>query len=118
MKRFILLIVFSMCVALTSGCQTIEKEKTIDVNATVTDKRYRSSYVTMTHMRIGKTTTLVPQPHPERYLVTISYENVSETFDDKDLYENVEVKDTIQMVLYKGYDRDDNLIEQKLQLPE
>mgnify|MGYP000516744321 FL=1 len=66
----------------------------------------------------GKTTTLIPQTHPARYLVTISYEDVSETFNDRNLYENVKEGDTIQMVLYKGYDKDDNLIKQTLQFPE
>ena len=114
---FILLAVIIMCVALT-GCQTIEKEEKIDVNATVTDIQYRSSYVTMMPIYNGKTTTLIPQTHPARYLVTISYEDVSETFNDRNLYENVKEGDTIQMVLYKGYDKDDNLIKQTLQFPE
>ena len=117
MKRFILLIVIIMCVVLTS-CQTIEKEEKIDVNATVTDMQYHGSYVTMISIFNGKTTTLIPQTHPARYLVTISYEDVSETFDDKNLYENVKEGDTIQMVLYKGYDKDNNLIKQTLQFPE
>lgn len=117
MKRFILLIVMIMCVSLT-GCQTIEKEEKIDVNATVTDMQYRSSYVVLIPLYNGKTTTYIPQTYPARYLVTISYEDVSETFDDINLYENVKEGDTIQMVLYKGYDKDDNLIKQTLQFPE
>lgn len=117
MKRFILLVVIIMCVALT-GCLAIEKEEKIDVNATVTDIQYRSSYVTMTPIFNGKTTTIIPQTHPACYLVTISYEDVSETFNDRNLYENVKEGDTIQMVLYKGYDKDDNLIKQTLQFPE
>lgn len=117
MKRFILLVVIIMCVALT-GCQIIEKEEKIDVNATVTDMQYRSSYVTMMPIYTGKTTTLIPQTHPARYLVTISYEDVSETFNNRNLYENVKEGDTIQMVLYKGYDKDGNLIKQTLQFPE
>lgn len=117
MKRFILLVVIIMCVALT-GCQTVEKEEKIDVNATVTDMQYRSSYVTMVPIKSGKIRTFVPQTHPARYLVTISYEDVSKTFNNRDLYENVKEGDTIQMVLYRGYDKDDNLIKQTLQFPE
>lgn len=117
MKRFILFVVIIMCIALT-GCQTIAREEKIDVNATVTDMQYRSSYVTMMPIYNGKTTTLIPQTHPARYLVTISYEDVSETFNNRNLYENVKKGDTIQMVLYKGYDKDDNLIKQTLQFSE
>lgn len=118
MKRFILFVVIiMMCVALT-GCQTIEKEEKIDVNATVTDMQYRSSYVTMMPIYNGQTTIILPQTYPARYLVTISYEDVSKTFNDINLYENVKEGDTIQMVLYNGYDKDGNLIKQTLQFPE
>ena len=117
MKRFILLVVIIMCVVLT-GCQAIEKEEKIDVNATVTDMQYRVPYVTMIPIYTGKTLLYFPQSHPARYLVTISYEDVSETFDNINLYNNVKKGDTIQMVLCKSYDKDDNLIKQTLQFPE
>ncbi len=117
MKRFILLVVIIMCVVLT-GCQTVEKEEKIDVIATVTDMQYRSSYQTTIPIYNGKTTTFISQTHPARYLVTISYEDVSETFNNRNLYENVKEGDTIQMVLYRGYDKDNNLIKQALQFPE
>lgn len=117
MKRFILLVIIIMCAALT-GCQKIEKEEKFDVNAMVTDIQYHSSYITTIPIYNGKTTTLIPQTHPAQYLVTISYEDVSETFNDKNLYENVKEGDTIQMVLYKYYDKHNNLIKQTLQFPE
>lgn len=117
MKRFILLVVIIMCVTLT-GCQTIKKEEKIDVNATVTDMQYRSPYIILRPIIYNGNPAVIPQTILARYLVTISYEDVSETFDDKKLYENVKEGDTIQMVLYKVYDKDDNLIEQTLQFPE
>ena len=117
MKRFILLIVIITCVALT-GCQTVESEERINVNATVTDMQYKGLYITMIPMSNGKSINYLPQTHPARYLVTITYKDVSETFDDKNLYESVKEGDTIQMILYRGYDKDDNLIKQTLQLPE
>lgn len=117
MKRFILFVVIIMCMSLT-GCQTIEKEEKISVNATVTDMQYQSSYITMIPISNGKTTTFIQQVHPASYLVTISYGDVSETFNDKNLYENVKKGDHIQMVLYKCYDKDNNLIKQTLQFSE
>jgi len=93
MKRFIFLVVIIMCVALT-GCQAIEKEEKIDVNATVTDIEYQSSDGTMMPIFNGETTILIPQTLPARYLVTISYEDVSKTFNDRNLYENVKEGDT------------------------
>jgi hypothetical protein len=117
MKRFVLLVAIIMCTILT-GCQLIEKEEKINVNAEVTDMQYERSYVTKRPMKMGETYTYVSQRHPARYLVTISYEDVSETFNDENLYESVKEGDTIQMILYKGYDKNDNLIKQTLQFPE
>lgn len=115
MKRFILLIVIIMCVVLT-GCQTVEKEERIDVIATVLDMEYQDK------MNVpvcnGETIYYIEVDQIPRYLVTISYKGVSKTFDDRNLYENVKEVDTIQMVLYKGYDKDDNLIRQTLLFPE
>lgn len=63
MKRFILLVVIIICVVLT-GCQAIEKEEKIDVNATVTDMRYRVPYVTKSPMYNSKTMSPFPKLHP------------------------------------------------------
>lgn len=117
MKRFILLVTIIMCIALIS-CPTIKREEKIEVNATVSDMQYQSSYEEMVPIYNGKTTTLMPQTYPECYLVTISYEDVSETFDSKDLYESVKNGDTLKMILYKGYDKKDNLIKQTLLFPK
>ena len=114
MKRFILLVVI-MCIL--TGCQRIAKEKT-EVNGTVVDMQYQSSYKTLMIMSNGKSTALIPQIHPAQYLITISYKNVSETFDDEKLYKSVKEGDTIQVILEKSYDTDGNLIEQTLCLPE
>lgn len=84
MKRFIFLVMVTiMCIL--AGCQKIATEKA-EVNGTVVDMQYRRSYTTQMLLSTGKSTTLIYVNHPEQYLVTISYENVSETFDDKSLY--------------------------------
>lgn len=82
--------------------------------------QYKASYTTLMPMynAATKTTMLIPQAHSAQYLVTITYEGISETFDDKTLYESVKEGDIIQMILCKGYDEDDNLIKQTLQFPE
>ena len=118
MKRFIL--IFSsiiLCVVLSS-CETIEKEEKLEVSATVIDKQYKNAYTTMMPVFNGKTTTLIPQRHPALYLVTISYDDVSETFEDRKLYENVKKGDDIKMILYKGYDKKNNLIIKTIQLTD
>ena len=98
-----------------SNDKTIEREDEEQVTAIVTHKKYESSYVTM----IAMNSCSVPQSHAARYLVTMSYEDVSITFNDKALYENVKEGDTMQMILYKAYDKDDNLVGRpELRFPE
>lgn len=111
MKRFTVLLAIIMCVALT-GCQSVIVREKIEVSATVTEMQYEDSWI------FFNPALKMPQIFPEEYLVTISYEDISETFDDKTLYESVEEGNTILMVLCKDYDEDGNLIKQTLQFPE
>lgn len=95
MKRFILVITIVMCIFMT-GCQSIAKEEEIEVTATVTEVRYRGSYTTFIPIFNGKTSTLIPQFHPERYLVTVAYDDLTETFNDEPLYDKVKEGDEVQ----------------------
>ena len=123
MKRFTVILAIIMCVALT-GCQSvivIEKNEVsassivsekVEVLATVTEMQYEDSWI------FFNPALKMPQVFPEKYLVTISYEDILETFEDKTLYEPVEEGNTIQMILCKDYDKDGNLIKQTLQFPK
>lgn len=113
------LIVLILCIATIATGQRIQREDEQEITATVTDRRYESSYVTM----ITINTCPVPQSYPERYLVTTSYEDVSgpvrTTFNDRKLYETVKKGDTVQMILYKAYDKEGNLVgEPELRFPK
>ena len=102
MKRF-LVVVIIMCVILT-GCesnpsreQITFREQIEEVSGIVTDKEEQPELVFIPGMNAflptGKT----------RYLVTITYEHLSQTFENQDLYETVEEGDTIQVVLHETY---------------
>lgn len=117
MKRVILLFLVLICVLLT-GCQKVEREERTVVTATVTNRNHAISYTTMMPIRNGKITTYIPQYHPATYHVTVSYEGVKQTFNNQELYESVEVGDTLQVILYHGYDRDNKLIKETLLMPE
>lgn len=129
MKRFTVLLAI-MCVVLT-GCQLVTVTEEIEVSATVTKTQYEvcatvtkmqyeASYTTLIPLYNAgtNTTTLLPITHPAQYLVTITYESVSEIFDDQTLYESVKEGDTIQMILCNDFDKENNLIRQTLLLPE
>lgn len=91
-----------------------------EVSTIIAEMQYESSYILQlpTYNSITKTTTIRQQPYPAKYLVTITYENISETFNDKTLFEKVKEGDIIQMILCKSYDKNGNLIKQTLQFPE
>lgn len=84
--------------------RTREKEETsvsIDeqsnvITGIVTKKEYKDSFLMV------MPTTLMPHRFPEKYLVTITYNNLSETFDDKELYYQVEEGDTVDVMLLYG----------------
>lgn len=115
-KRSIaLIIILSICLFLLAGCEKIVEEHTEEVTATVTDMHRHSSYTTMTYNPATKTS--IPQFHPARYHVTITYGDLSQEFSSKNLYDSVNVSDTITVILYEGWNEDGELVKRELQLP-
>lgn len=119
MNRFTVLLATIICIVLT-GCQAVVVREKIEVSATITKMQYEASYTTRRSMYNPATKTMMPrtQTHSAQYLVTISYEDISETFNDQTLYEAVKEGDIIQMILCKSYDEDGKLIKQTLQFSE
>ena len=95
----------------------VDKEETISVTATITDKEYKKTSTTMMHITTGKTTTLIPQIHPEKFFVTVEYKDLTETFDDEELYNSVECGDSIDITLYKTFNKKGELLDESLKLP-
>lgn len=89
--------------------------ETQEVEATVTDVDYKGAW--SQPVWTGKTMILIP--HPAQYKVTFTYENVTLTVDDKDLYDFYKdnVGATIKCDLIIEY-YDDGSIEQTLKLKE
>lgn len=112
MKRIILVLTIILCIFLT-GCEKVVEEETIKVTAIVVDKDYQYTFTTFYY--VGK--TMVPQVHPERFDVTLKYENIVQTFDDEALYNRVSEGDKIKIFLRNGYNENHELITQKLLLP-
>ena len=106
-----------VCVISFLKSNVVDKEETISVTATITDKEYKKTYTTMMHITTGKTTTLIPQIYPEKFLVTVEYQNLTETFDDEDLYNSVDCGDSIEIILYKTFNKKGKLLDESLKLP-
>ena len=111
MKRFIILITIIMCMLIV-GCKSVVVRENITVSATISKMQYEDSYTWY------NPALKMVQYFPEEYLVTISYGDISKTFDDQTLYQKVKEGDTIEIILCKEYDKNGNLLRQTLQLPE
>lgn len=119
MKRFTILLTIFICIFLT-GCKQVVIREQIEVTAKVTEKEYKPSSMVLVpiYNPALKTITNAPHFYPAKYLVTISYEHVSNTFNDEKLFENVNQGDTIQMLLCTDHDKKGNLVEEILQFPQ
>ena len=107
-KKGKLLIFIFLTVVILSGCTKYEIIGEVD--ATVVNKEYRRSYATMVPTTIfdGKTTTtvLIPQHYPARYIVVLTYEDMTITINNKELYQTVEKEDQVKVSHYMSKDKD------------
>lgn len=92
----------------------------IEVTAKVTNLEYKKaiSQLIPYHNPSTKTTIVRTQQTPAKYLVTITYEDISVTVNDKYLYNSVQEGDTIQMIYCRYYNKDHVLTMEKLKLPK
>ena len=118
MKRIILvLLILCFVLLFLPACGVAEVEES-NVVGVVTSKEYHPAYTTFMHIHTGKISHLQPQHHPAQYLVTIEYEDISTTFNNKELYATIDTKQKIDVLLWKGYNKKHELIKTKLLLPE
>lgn len=77
--------------------------------AVVSDKRYQAAYTTTTMMYVGK--TFIPQTHfyDEEYNVDLTYEQEPHTFNNKELYDSVNIGDQVNVLIHRGYNNHDEL---------
>ena len=121
-RKFIIAITAAVLVILfvfvIGGCSRVESEEEVKVTAKVVEKNYRGAYTTYIPIKVGKVTTMSPQHHPERYEITVEYEDITETFDSEEWYNLVEEGEEIEVILYLGYDKDGELLKKDLFLIE
>lgn len=112
MKRFILFLVLFVCMLLLLyKCSNVETRDS-EVFGTVTDMQYKDSYSSW------NAATKTPQYHPKEYLVTITYEGITQTFNSKSLYETVNEGDSVCVILHEYIYIDLGIAEQTLVLPQ
>ena len=107
MKK-ILVWFFLICLCLT-GCAKVTNEYDKIETGIITDKNYQAAYTTvvMVPMRIGKVTTMRPQPisHPAQYNVTCDIDGYTVYWNNKNIYEIYNENDEVNVLIhYKEYD--------------
>ena len=89
----------------------------VEVMATVSSVEFVESHTKRTPVIVGKITTMTSQTIPEQYLVTVSYKDIVEVFDNEELYNTVSTGDEIQVILKQTFNSDNALVETELVLP-
>ena len=89
------------------------------VQAQVVSMEYVEESSSLIPVRMGKTTTYVRQTHPEKFLVTVYYDDVTETFDSEALYQAVETGEEIHVILVQKFRKGtDELVSTWLKLAD
>lgn len=117
MKRTIILFTLLVLILSMTGCGgTVEKS---EVDAVVTKLQYNppKRYTSIEYNHILEMPMVTSHTRPAEYLVTISYEDISVTFDDQKLFESLKEGDTITMVLVKKYNKNNKIVSKSLQYP-
>ena len=117
MKRWFIvmiavLLLFSIVLA---GCKRVTETEEQVVVGTVTERRFRASRTTYTHVNFGKSSVPLAHIHPAEYLVTITYGDISHTFNNVTLYRTCDVGDSVEVTLVRGYTADHELVQEYLQ---
>ena len=99
MKRFIIALLL-MIVLLTGCAPTTDKQ---EVNGVVTQKMHVPHRPVLTP--IFNKRCFSESECPEMYLVTIEYEGAYVIYNYKELYDSVEVDQSIKMILSTTYDQ-------------
>lgn len=117
MKRFIALLIIS-CTLLT-GCHQYVYKCT-KVTGTVTSMEHKDSELVseLYHDVATRTLRTRERTEPEHNYVTVSYEDIVETFDNSELFDTLKVGDSIELNLCQTFDEDNNLVYEELELIE
>ena len=105
-----LLIIVLSSLFLLVGCA--EKYKSTNVNATVIEKDYdkaKTTYKKINGKKKKKTT-------PAEYDVELKYKDIVVEFDDKELYNKVRVGSKVKVKYVQGYDKNNELVYETLEL--
>ncbi|MDK0636904.1 hypothetical protein P5F55_13940 [Clostridium perfringens] len=108
-KWGILFIVFLFVLFILTGCGTIKESQ--QVSCKIISKEYTapSSYTTM--MSTGKALFPVTHTIPAKYELTVEYGEYRKVVDSEQLFQSLEIGDSMNMILIKEYSKDTGSLE-------
>ncbi len=75
------------------------------VTVKVVDKRHVHAYTTTTMIRVGKTTVPQLHHHPAKFEVILSWRNENYPVDDEEVFNELEIGDTVLAMANIGYNK-------------
>lgn len=87
-----------------------------NVQGTIYNKKYNYYYIT-NYMLYGKVPFYYHDKH-EEYNVFIKYKNVTKKYNNKSLFEQYDEGDKISLILVQKLDKNNNIINEYLELPD
>ncbi len=100
---------------LTPWFRTKEITKT-RVVGTVTNTEYIEEYSHLVYHASVKRS--MPHHHPAEFLIYVEYNEITETFDNEQIFKQYKKGDSIPLILIENIDKNGMPIKQKLELPE
>lgn len=116
---FVLVFLFVSFYLVEANNQTTYSQECSTVQGTVLSKEHKDIEVIREYKQLlfgGN--RLIPHVIPEYNNVTIGYENITTTIDSITLYKEVEVGDVVEVTLHQEFDKNNNLVNQYLALPQ
>lgn len=98
----IIAVIISLIITSIDTEQQFELKET-SVQAQVLSLEYVEESSSLVPVRMGKTTTYIHRTNPAKFLVTLSYDDVTETFDSEALYHAAESGEEIHAVLVQKF---------------
>lgn len=117
-KRLFLFSVLALLILMMFGlvgCESGGYKEQIVVDASVVSKEYEAPRTYKTVVPCGKSVIPVTRTTSPKYLVTVTYDNLSLTIDSESIYSSVKNGDSIKVMLIKKYTAEGQLKSSKLE---
>lgn len=115
MRRYMIFMTVEIIICMILvGCNRVTEKKEQQVVGIVTHREFEEEYYSTKYVHVHRTLVPISHHHPAKYLITITYEGIEQTFDNSTLYNKVDVGDSVEVTLVNGYNKNHELVTQYL----